>query len=101
MALPYAVGNRYPCGFINVYEYARAPRARACNRVRVSERRCTIYSAKFSACKLSVHTAVTTAVARLAHNDASHDGQRERRLTAAHSILAGAVAPHQDAQEAF
>jgi hypothetical protein len=35
------------------------------------------------------------------HNDASHDGHRERRLTAAHSILAGAVAPHQDAQEAF
>jgi hypothetical protein len=53
------------------------------------------------ACKLPVRTAVTTAVARLAHNDASHDGQRERRLTAAHSILAGAVAPHQDAQEAF
>ena len=31
-------------------------------------------------------------------NDASHDGDRERRLTAAHSILAGAVAPRQDAQ---
>ena len=69
--------------------------------MRVSERRFTKFSTKFSACKLPVHTAVTTAVARLAHNDASHDGQRERRLTAAHSILAGAVAPHQDAQEAF
>ena len=54
-----------------------------------------------SSCKLPVHTVVTTAVARLVHNDASHDGHRERRLTAAHSILAGAVAPHRDAQEAF
>ena len=35
------------------------------------------------------------------HNDASHDGRCERCLTVAHSILAGAVAPHQDAQEAF
>jgi hypothetical protein len=32
------------------------------------------------------------------HNDASHDGHSERRLTTAHSILAGAVAPRQDAQ---
>jgi hypothetical protein len=40
-------------------------------------------------------------VARLVHNDASHDGRCERRLTVAHSILAGAVVPHQDAQEAF
>ena len=44
---------------------------------------------------------ITTAVARRGANDASHDGQRERPLTVAHSILAGAVAPHQDAQEAF
>jgi hypothetical protein len=53
------------------------------------------------ACKLLVHTAVTTAVARLSQNDASHDGHREGCLTAAYSILVGAVAPHQDAQEAF
>jgi hypothetical protein len=37
---------------------------------------------------VNVHTAVTTAVARFVHNDAPHDGHRERRLTAAHSILA-------------
>jgi hypothetical protein len=44
---------------------------------------------------------ITTAVARRVANDASHDGHRERRLTAVHSILAGAVAPRQDAQKAF
>jgi hypothetical protein len=35
---------------------------------------------------------ITTAVARRGANDASHDGHHERRLTVAHSILAGVVA---------
>ena len=35
------------------------------------------------------------------HNDAPPDGHRERRFIAAHSILEGAVAPHQGTQYAF
>ena len=73
---------------------ARAPHARPANGHHASC--CMRY--------MLVHTlstAVTTAVARLVHNAASHDGHHERRLTATHSILVGAVAPHQDAQEAF
>ena len=48
-----------------------------------------------------MQVASTTSVARSSeeeHNDAPPDGHCERRLTSAHSILEGAVAPHRGAQ---